>query len=230
MKFIWLLPLLLVGCASQQLTHNYSGDVHLQRIVVDLQPLTGANDEDKSLLAKLGEIQRVVQAIEDAMDDEETARLIEQLTQFEQIMFDGVRNAAGIPLVKEEAISVTMQHGDQNELINITWKYPEYSQDYLTLHASVDYPYMETTSMGFGLGTRSETYKVEPAMTVDIRGHLDEDRLFWDQSVRYSSSKSFTVGTDYVLGIATDRIEDADVFLIPLAEGFAKQLRKDLKK
>ncbi|WP_221797945.1 hypothetical protein [Oceanobacter mangrovi] len=226
--FLLLMSVALTGCVSQQLTHSYSGDVHIQQITINMQPLTGANESDKSLLAKLGEIQRVVQGIQDAMDDKENEKLAEQLTSFEQILIKGIREASGIPLVAEEALKVSMQYGNQNELVSLTYQYPEYKRDYLVVTGNVDYPSMETTSAGIGLGTRTETYKVKPAMTLDIKGHLKKDKLFWDESVTFNSSKYYTVGTNYVLGVATDKIEDADIFLIPLAEGAVKKLKKQM--
>jgi hypothetical protein len=228
--FALFLPALLFGCASQKLTHNYSGDVHLQRIEITLQPLTGANESDKSLLASLGDIQRVVQAIQEAMDEKENEKLAQQLTRFEQTLIKGIREASGVPLVAEEATGVNMQYGKNNELVSLTYEYPQYKKDYLVLTGSVDYPSMETTSVGMGLGTRSETYKVKPAMTLHIEGHLNKNKLFWNDSIRYSSKKTFTVGTEYVLGVAMDKIEDADIFLIPLAEGFSKELKKQFSR
>lgn len=228
---LWLvlLPLILSGCASQTLVHKYKGDVQLQSLVVNIESLTLDGEVARGKLSKIADIQRIVQAIKEAQDEDKTARLVAQLQHFEEILVAGIRDASGVPLVADEPLKVDMKYGQHNELTSIVYTYPQSKKDFMTLEASIVYPSKSSTSIGFVVGGK-ETFTVTPQMDLTINGFTRKGENFWYQNVTFKSRKDYTVGNNYVLGVATDRIEDAEIFLIPMAEGTVKRLKADMRK
>lgn len=219
---------LLSACSSTPLQHSYEGEVYLQSLQVNIDSLANGDDDAKGGSSIISEIQRVVQSIEDAFDEDKTELLVSQLNDFEDILIQGIRDASGVPLVANEPTSVNMTHGKHNEMTGITYEYERVKDDRLDLVANISYPSVSSTSIGLGFGGK-EIMKVKPMLELQIMGKTKKGKPFWDQTVRHSSKKEYSFSNRYLFGVSTDRFEEGTIFLVPLAEGVVKQLKKDLK-
>lgn len=224
-----LLPLLLFGCASQPLTHDYKGDVNLQMITLDIQSLRDQESGTKGDLSVLTKIQKVFKAIEEVLDPVEREALMKQMKTFEQALVKSVRDASGVPLVVPGEPYIAFQYDDFQELVGIQFEYPAEEGAYMNLHGNIYYPSMSTTSFGVEVFS-SEKIRVKPHLDLQIAGYNEKGKSFWSQTVGYTAKKQFVLSNDYVLGVATEDIENSKVFIIYLAEGIGKKIKKALKK
>lgn len=223
------LALVMTGCASQKLTHSYQGDVRLRTLAVNIAPLRDPEEAMSGSLKKITEIQRIIQSIEEVMDTEGQEKLMADLRIFEKTLVAGIRNASGVPVVIPADSDIEITWGDQQEISEIRYLYPFEKDDYLELYATVSYPSMSTSQLG-ARELNAERITVTPKLDVQIEGYTRKDKLFWREYVGYESNKEYVLSNQYVLGMSTSKIEDGNIFLLPLAEGVEKALKKKLSK
>lgn len=228
--FALLAALMLTGCASQSLTHNYQGEVQLQSIRIEIAPLRAGEDEKQNGdLGKLTKLQKMMDSLDKAMDTEEQKKVEAQLKQFEQILVQGIREASGIPLVAADKADINMVYDDNAELIELRMIYPEPEGAKLNLWGNIYYGSKSELALG-GQLMNTLIYEVKPVLNLQIEGRNAHDEAFWQTYVSHRASKTFRLSNDYILGVTPDEIENSDIFLIPLAKGIVKEIRKDLAK
>ncbi|MEM9300955.1 MAG: hypothetical protein AAGE01_02520 [Pseudomonadota bacterium] len=101
-----LIPLLLDGCASQPLEYSYEGDVHLRWLEIRIDTLELPENEAGGTFAKVTQAQRTWRRLEEMMDEKQQRLLDQQLREFARILFEGVRDASGVPLVALENVLI----------------------------------------------------------------------------------------------------------------------------
>ena len=220
----------LAGCASQPLSHNYQGDVHLQSIRIDVEPLRdGADEQQSGDLGALTKLQKLATAFDKAMDPEEQQKVDAQLNQFASILVLGIRRVADIPLIAAPNPDIDMVYNDNAELTEIRFSYP--SQDGATLDLSGNIYYGSKSELALGgklMGTL--VYEVKPVLNLQIDGRNQKDEPFWQTYVSHRSKQEFRLSNDYIMGITPDEIESSEIFLIPLAKGIVTEIERDLKE
>ena len=221
------LVLVLTGCASQKLQHSYQGDVRLRTLNVDIQPLRNPEESLSGSLKKITEIQRIIQSIEEVMDTEHQEKLMADLRTFEKTLVEGIRKASGVPVVIPADSEIEITRGDQQEISAIRFLYPFEKDDYMDLHATVSYPSMSSSQFG-ARELNAERLTVTPKLDVQIEGYTRKDKLFWREYVGYESNKEYVLSNQYVLGMSTSKIQDGNIFLVPLAQGIEGRLKKVL--
>lgn len=228
--FIAAAALVLAGCASQPLSHNYKGDVHLQSIRIDVEPLRdGADEAQSGDLGTLTKLQKIADSLNKAMDPEEQKKVESQLKTFEHILVQGIRQATGIPLVADEDADINMIYNDNAELTEVHFNYKRFKGATLNLYGNIYYGSKSETTLG-GKLINTRVYDVKPVMNLQIDGRNRKDKPFWQTYVSYRSKDEFRLSNAYIMGITPDEIENSDIFLIPLAKGIVKAIEKDAKK
>ena len=219
----------IVGCTSNKpLTHNYQGDVHLRTLYVNFQQLredTAGNDQD--MFAVITKVQKVVQEIQSILDPRQERYLITQLTDFQDILIQGIRDKTGVPLVALDGAEVNLTYSDHGELSEVIFYYPEVTGPAMDLQAVVNYPTASSLYIGME-EINKQSLKVRPELDLTISGETRSGDTFWRQSVTYLSPIEYTLGNDYILGLSATRIEDGQIFLVPLANGAINKLEKSL--
>ncbi|WP_086479358.1 hypothetical protein [Oceanospirillum sanctuarii] len=222
--------LVLAGCASQPLTHNYQGDVHLQTIRIDVEPLRdGADEAQSGDLGALTKLQKLADSLDKAMDPEEQKKVEAQLKEFEQILVQGIRQATGIPLVASEDADINMVYNDNAELSEVRFTYKKFKGATMDLYGNIYYGSKSETTLG-GKLMNTKVYEVKPVLNLQIDARNRKDKPFWQTYVSYRSKEEFRLSNAYIMGITPDEIENSDIFLIPLAKGVVKEIHKDVKK
>lgn len=222
--------LAITGCASQALTHSYKGDVYLQSIEIQVEALRdGADVKQSGDLGSLTKIQKFADSLNKAMDPKEQKKVDAQLKEFEQILVQGIREAAGIPLVTPGDADVDMIYDDNAELKEVRFTYKKTKGATLTLYGNIYYGSKSEMTLG-GKLLRTVVYEVKPVLNLQIDGRNNKGKPFWQTYVSHRSKEEFRLSNDYVLGLTGEDVEDSDIFLIPLAKGIVKEIRKDLKK
>lgn len=223
------LSLALTGCGNKPLKHSYTGDVELRSLSVNFQSLEEAKaDDKKGMFDTINKIQKHIQGIEDLLDPERSSELYNQLIEFQDILLASIRTSAKLPLLPPKQVVIETVYNDDGELTDLEFIYPEVTGAALDLQAMVYYPSTESLSIGTD-GFSQETLIVRPEMQLFISAQTEDDETFWRHSVRYKSKQKFTLGNEYILGVATDRIETGQVFLIPLAQGIAQRLPQTMQ-
>ena len=222
--------LVLAGCANQPLTHNYQGDVHLQSIRIDVEPLRdGADEAQSGDLGALTKLQKIAESLDKAMDTEEQKKVDAQLQEFEQIMVQGIRQATGIPLVASDDADINMVYNDNAELSEVRFTYKKFKGATMDLTGNIYYGSKSEMALGGKLmGTM--VYEVKPVLNLQIDARNRKDEPFWQTYVSYRSKEEFRLSNDYIMGLTPDEIQNSDIFLIPLAKGIVKEIHKDVKK
>ena len=151
------------------------------------------------------------------------------LHTFEKTLVEGIRKASGVPVVIPEDSEIEITWGDQQEISAIRFLYPFEKDDYMELYATVSYPSMSTSQLG-AREFNAERLTVTPKLDVQIEGYTRKDKLFWREYVGYESNKDYVLSNQYVLGMSTSKIQDGNIFLVPLAEGIEDQLKKEMAK
>lgn len=224
------MALVLTGCASQPLSHNYKGDVHLQSIQIEVEPLRDGSDEAQSGdLAKITKLQKIADSLEKAFDPQEQQRIEAQLKEFEQILVQGIRQATGIPLIASDDADINMVYNDNAELSEVRFTYKKVKGATLNLYGNIYYGSKSETILG-GKLLNTMVYEVKPVLNLQIDARNRKDKPFWQTYVSYRSKEEFRLSNAYIMGITPDEIENSDIFLIPLAKGIVKEIHKDVKK
>ena len=214
----------LSGCQSNQpLTHSYEGDIHIRSIEVIFDPIREAPEDGKDPLAIINQVQKLAQEVKELFDPKESDALMAQLTGFEQVLVEGLRSSAKLPIVMPGGGEVDMFYGDYGELTKITFTYPYVDAPVIDLYANVYYPVSSSLFIGDDDVNR-QTIKLTPEMKLYINGNTKSGKAFWRHSVKYKSDREYTFGNDYILGLSTSKIEEGEIFLIPLAKGIVAQL------
>lgn len=224
------MALVLTGCASQPLSHNYKGDVHLQSIQIEVEPLRDGSDEAQSGdLAKITKLQKIADSLEKAFDPQEQQRIEAQLKEFERILVQGIRQATGIPLIASDDADINMVYNDNAELSEVRFTYKKVKGATLNLYGNIYYGSKSETILG-GKLLNTMVYEVKPVLNLQIDARNRKDKPFWQTYVSYRSKEEFRLSNAYIMGITPDEIENSDIFLIPLAKGIVKEIHKDVKK
>jgi len=219
--------LVLASCASNiPLTHDYKGSIHVRSLLVNFQSMKDARaGEHNDVFALIAQVQRLAQNIDDILNPNKNERLFKQLTDFQDILVAGIRRSTGLPLVTPEQVDVNMIYNDADELTDIEFTYPETDGPVLDMQAYINYT--ESSSLYFGAEeVNAQRLTVKPQLVLDVQGENKRGNSFWRHSYRYDSNKEYTLANDYFLGVATSRIEDGQIFLVPLAEGLLSEMPK----
>ncbi|AWB68249.1 hypothetical protein C2869_18335 [Saccharobesus litoralis] len=222
--FLLLAVCCLASCANQPLVHNYQGDVTIRTLQVYLDPIREPTQGESGKYSKITKVIKGVQEVLDMFDPEQQANLIEQLHTFESTLAKGIKAKSGVPVKVADDSGVSMKYGDNSELTQIEFEYPRLDGAYLDIFVNIYYT--ERTELSFG-GEALNTNMIElkPEISLQIDGYNEKGELFWRQTSRYASHKSFKFGDSYVLGIPTERLQESQIFLVPLAEGVTKNLQ-----
>ena len=219
---VFLTVFILSGCANQPLTHNYSGDVTVRTLTVDLAPLRETDSDSDNLFRDITRIAKGIQEVLDVFDPEQSQILFDQLNGFETILIDGIAQKTSIPIALPTS-EVNLHYGEDNELTHIDYTYPWQEGAYLNVFVSVYYTQSSQLSIS-GSGLSSSQLEVKPEMVVQVDGYNRHDELFWRQTVRYTSPTTYEFGQNRVLGVPLERMEEGTIFLVPLAQGVIDNL------
>jgi len=218
------IAVMLVGCASKPLTHNYSGDVYVRTLQVTLAPV---RDPDQNLSEDFSSVTKVLkglQEVQDMFDPAQQEALVKQLHTFESTLVEGIAERADIPLQYAQDSEVSMQYGDYNELVNIEYDYPLVDAAYVNLFVTIYYT--ERSDLAVGMTEYNENHiELLPEIILQIDGYNRQGDLFWRQTTRHESKTPYNFGDKYLLGVPTDRLKDADIFLVPMAKGAIENLK-----
>ena len=216
---------LLITSCSTQLTHIYEGDVQLSTIEVTIDPLPEVSrmDEESKTEATIRKIQKIAQEIEEVMNPSARSQLFAQLQRFEDILVDGIRQEASIPLVAPSTAEISLNYNEEGELEGILFEYEVQEGATLDIDATISYSVDSSLYLGVGAGQHAEQ-DVYPRMGMHIGGYTDDNKTFWSHWLAYESPTTYKISNQYVLGVALNRLEDGDIFLIPLAEGIIERL------
>ena len=152
-----------------------------------------------------------------------------QLRTFEKTLVNGIRNASGVPVVIPAESDIEITWGDQQEISAIRFLYPFEKDDYMDVFATVSYPSTSTSQYG-ARELNAERITVRPKLDVQIEGYTRKGELFWREYVGYESNREYVLSNQYVLGMSTDKMQDGEVFLVPLSQGIEGRLKKVLSK
>ena len=216
---------LLAGCAVKQpLTHNYKGEIRLRSLIIDFQSLREAEAHQKSdFLETIGQVQKTIQDIHDVLDDTQRHAVMAQLTEFERVLVSGIKEKKNLPLVLPEVIEIDTIYNDKQELSQLVFYYPEYNGPTLDIQANIHYP--ETSSLSIGTQeVYNQTVTVAPQMELYLHGKNRRGETFWGHTVFFDSPTEYTIGNQYILGLAVNRIEEGQIFLLPLLRGALERL------
>ncbi|OUS29030.1 hypothetical protein A9Q99_10495 [Gammaproteobacteria bacterium 45_16_T64] len=212
--------LMLASCASNiPLTHDYKGSIHVRSLYVNFQSMKDARAGDpEDVFALINQAQRLIQNIDDLLNPNKNERLFKQLLDFQSTLVAGIRRSTGLPVVTPEQVDVNMVYNDADELTDIEFTYPDIHGPALDMQAYINY----TESSSLYIGTEeanAQQLTVKPQLVLDVQGQNRKGEYFWRHSYRYDSNNEYTLANDYFLGVSTSRIDDGQIFLIPLAEG-----------
>ncbi|WP_027857180.1 hypothetical protein [Marinobacterium jannaschii] len=213
----------LSGCANQPLVRSYSGEVNVRTLQVELAPIRDPEQNLSEDYSKLTKILKGAQEVMDLFEPKHRDRLITQLHTFETTLVEGIRDRAGIPLKAAQNSEVSMQYGDENELVSIEYDYPLVEGAYVNLFATVYYT--ERSDLALGAAEYNANFiELVPEIILQIDGYNENGDLFWRHTARYESKQAYKFGDQYVLGVPTKRLDEAQIFLVPMAKGVIEEL------
>ena len=226
--YLFLAAFFLSGCASQ-LQHTYEGDVHLRVLEINMEPLELHNNGVSGDFAKITKIQKVFQSLEGAFNEEQSRILHEQMNEVAQVLVKGIGEASGVPLVASEAVDIALRYDNYGQLIGVTYEYPREDGAYMNLYGNIYYSVSDSNTLGVPAVNVSEL-RVRPKLQLQIDGYTADKKLFWRTSPTYDSNVRYRFGNKFILGLSTTKMEDGEIFLLPLAKGISSELLKKKEK
>ncbi|QPB83429.1 hypothetical protein CWC22_010710 [Pseudoalteromonas rubra] len=222
--FLLGLMILVAGCASKPLTHDYQGNINIRTLQVELAPI---RDPDQNLSGDYSELTTAIKGVQEILDMFDPAQrneLMEQLHTFETTLVDGIRQRAALPLNPVTESEVSMQYGDNNELLSVEYDYPLVDGAYLNLFVTIYYT--ERSDLAVGAQELNANFiELRPEIILQIDGYNEKGELFWRQTSRYESQEVYKFGDQYILGVPTERLKEAQIFLVPMAKGVTDNLQ-----
>ncbi|TMP39082.1 hypothetical protein [Pseudoalteromonas rubra] len=216
--------ILVAGCASKPLTHDYQGKINIRTLQVEFAPI---RDPEQNLSGEYAEFTKVIKGVQeilDVFDPVQRQALTEQLHTFETTLVNGIRQRAALPLNPVTESEVSMQYGDNNELVSVEYDYPLLEGPYLNLFVTIYYT--ERSDLAVGAQSVSANYiELRPEIILQIDGYNEKGEVFWRQTTRYESEKMYQFGDQYILGVPTQRLKEAQIFLVPMARGVTDNLQ-----
>lgn len=215
---ILILVSILTGCANKPLVHDYKGDVHVRVLQVELAPI---RDPEQNLSGELAKVTKVVKGVQEVLDiltPRQNKLLMDQLHTFEQTLLKGIAKKSGVPVQVTPSVDVNMSYGDHNELTTIDYEYELKQGAYLNVFATIYYTERDDLAVGFE-ELNVNYIKLVPEIILQIDGYNEKDELFWRQTSRYESTVPYKFGDRYILGVPTKRMQESQIFLIPMAKG-----------
>ena len=215
----------LASCANQPLQHTYEGDVHLRFLELNMEPLELHNNGVLGDFAKITRIQKALQSLDGFFDKEQNRILYEQFNEFQQVLVQGIRDASDIPLVASEDVDIAVGFDNYGQLVSISFGYPREDGAYMNLYGNIYYSSSSSSGIGVGPVAASEL-RVRPKLQLQINGYTADKDLFWRNSSTYESNVRYSFGNKFILGLSTTKMEDGEIFLVPLAKGISNELLK----
>ncbi|MEM9300956.1 MAG: hypothetical protein AAGE01_02525 [Pseudomonadota bacterium] len=111
--------------------------------------------------------------------------------------------------------------------MGINYEYPRTTGATMTLVGNIYYGDPTATSFGVEAANRS-SITVRPKLNLQIEGRTADREVFWRHSQVYTSNQRYSVGGQFVLGVATGKLQGSEIFPIPLAEGVIGDLRRPM--
>ncbi|TMP24435.1 hypothetical protein CWB99_22085 [Pseudoalteromonas rubra] len=216
--------ILVAGCASKPLTHDYQGKINIRTLQVEFAPIRDPEQNLSGDYAQLTKAIKGVQEILDVFDPAQRNELTEQLHTFESTLVDGIRQRAELPLNPVTESDVSMQYGDNNELVSVEYDYPLVDGAYLNLFVTIYYTERSDLTVG-AQEFNANFIELRPEIILQIDGYNEKGDLFWRQTSRYESDVMYTFGDQYILGVPTKRLKEAQIFLIPMAKSVTDNLQ-----
>lgn len=216
------MPALLTTACASKVMHgdNFTGDVTVRSLMVEFEDIDVVESGNGGLIDNIKRLQKLAQEVSDFTNIEKSEALSQQLVKFQTVLIDRIRLRSGLPLKISPDSAPKLVYGPSSELTEIQFTYPPTKGAVVDLFARVSYPsqtVLSATALEDSIGTRR--LKVKPRIDLRIKGKNKVGEKFWNDSIGYTSDISYTIANDYVLGLSQDRINDADIFLIPLAQG-----------
>ncbi|KNC67149.1 hypothetical protein AC626_12605 [Pseudoalteromonas rubra] len=86
--------------------------------------------------------------------------------------------------------------------------------------------YTERSDLAVGAQELNANFiELRPEIILQIDGYNEQGDLFWRQTSRYESQQMYKFGDQYILGVPTERLKEAQIFLVPMAKGVTDNLQ-----